>query len=940
MNALSSTLDLAPALVVLPGPQAAVCDGAGARLLTPADARKLAMSAPVVVAHAGLTAKRLELSAPARSRDIFDAMELYAFVRPARFCAPSATGLALALGLAEPKTIEAKALALRESCGLLLAELAETPWPTREEALATAETLGRAGWAWAAAVIAALRSKAVRDGWRGAGMDPWTRIPEWEDQAPVGEPGSKPIDPDAARARLAQVLSRVGLDEARPAQAEFAAETAYAFQPRDREGEPNLMLAEAGTGVGKTLGYLAPASLWAEANGPSVWISTYTRALQRQIERESHALYPDPEVRAKKAVVRKGRENYLCLLNLQEQVGAAMLGNGDLIGTALAARWARATRDGDMTGGDFPAWLPGLFAVGPAAQASPANLVDRRGECVHAACPRYRVCFIEKAVRGSRRADIVIANHALVLTQAAFDGARAARGLKSDVETTAPKRIVFDEGHHLFDAADAAFSAALSGAEAAELRRWIRGPEGRGRRGRGLEQRLGDLVGDREDARQALQQVIHAAAALPGEGWSGRIAPPSSEANPIGPVEAFLTAALEQLRARAAPSEVGQECSARPALDIVRETAGVAARALAAVETPLNALARRLEDLLDEEADELGGGDRARIEGALRGLDRRARMSLPAWRSMLRAIAEDAEDDPDFVDWFEATFLYGRVVDAACRRHWVDPTEPLQAAVLAPAHGVLVTSATLADSALEDPFSLAEMRTGAARFADRPKTLRLASPFDYAANAKAFVVTDVGREDPRQVAAAMRELFLAAGGGALGLFTAIRRLRTVYDRIAGPLAEGGLALYAQHVDPLEAGALVDIFRVEEDACLFGTDAVRDGVDVPGRSLRLLVFDRVPWPRPDLLHKARRGRFGGKAYDDGIARARIAQAFGRLIRRADDRGVFVMLDPAAPTRLFSSLPAGVTIQRVGLVEAIEATAAFLGTNADDRPTKQG
>jgi ATP-dependent DNA helicase DinG len=155
-------------------------------------------------------------------------------------------------------------------------------------------------------------------------------------------------------------------------------------------------------------------------------------------------------------------------------------------------------------------------------------------------------------------------------------------------------------------------------------------------------------------------------------------------------------------------------------------------------------------------------------------------------------------------------------------------------------------------------------------------------------------------------------------------------LRAVYERIAAPLAEAGLALYAQHVDPLESGALVDIFRVEEDACLLGTDAVRDGVDVPGRSLRLLVFDRVPWPRPDLLHKARRGRFGGKSYDDAIARARIAQAFGRLIRRADDKGVFIMLDPAAPTRLFSSLPAGVQLERVGLVDAIEATAAHLKT----------
>jgi ATP-dependent DNA helicase DinG len=401
--------------------------------------------------------------------------------------------------------------------------------------------------------------------------------------------------------------------------------------------------------------------------------------------------------------------------------------------------------------------------------------------------------------------------------------------------------------------------------------------------------------------------------------------------NPIGPIERLLVAVLEQLRARAAPSEVGMECAARPALDLVREMAREAAQALAAIEAPLVALARHLEDILDAEAATLEPSSRARIEGALRGLDRRARMTLPAWRSMLRAIDEDAEDDPDFVDWFDATFLYGRVVDAAMRRHWVDPTEPLTNAVIAPAHGVLVTSATLADPLLDDPFALAEMRTGAARLPDRPKTLKLASPFDYAAQAKALVVTDVSRDDARQVAAAMRELFLAAGGGGLGLFTAIRRLRAVHEKIAAPLADKGLALYAQHVDPLEVGALVDIFRAEQDSCLLGTDAVRDGVDVPGRSLRLLVFDRAPWPRPDLLHKARRARFGGKGYDDAVARGRIAQAFGRLIRRADDKGVFVMLDPASPTRLFSGLPPGVELQRVSLVEAIETVAGFLGTS---------
>ena len=390
----------------------------------------------------------------------------------------------------------------------------------------------------------------------------------------------------------------------------------------------------------------------------------------------------------------------------------------------------------------------------------------------------------------------------------------------------------------------------------------------------------------------------------------------------------FLAAMAVQLRARAEPTDLAPACAARPALPEAVAAARAVASALADIEAPLLALTRTLEDLLDQGAETLTGAERGRIEGVLRGLDRRARMTLPAWRGMLSTLdAEVAGDDPDFVDWFEGVVISGRLADTAFRRHWVDPTEPLVRTVLEPAHGVLVTSATLTDSAAEDPFALAELRSGGRRLASPPAHLRLASPFDYAACARAFVVTDVSKNDARQVGAAMRELFLAAGGGGLGLFTAIRRLRAVHEQIAAPLGDRGLSLYAQHVDPLEVGALVDIFRAEVDSCLLGTDAVRDGVDVPGRSLRLLAFDRAPWPRPDLLHKARRTRFGN-GWDDAITRGRIAQAFGRLIRRQDDRGVFVMLDAATPTRLFGALPEGVEVRRLTLVEVLEATRDFL------------
>src|SRR5690606_5753250 len=154
------------------------------------------------------------------------------------------------------------------------------------------------------------------------------------------------------------------------------------------------------------------------------------------------------------------------------------------------------------------------------------------------------------------------------------------------------------------------------------------------------------------------------------------------------------------------------------------------------------------------------------------------------------------------------------------------------------------------------------------------------------------------------------------GGGVLGLFTAIRRLRVVHGRIADRLARAGLPLYAQHVDPIDTGTLIDIFRDDPAASLLGTDALRDGVDVPGHSLRCVVMEQVPWPKPSILHRARRAAAsesgGGGAHDDRIIRARLAQAFGRLIRTREDSGHFVVLSPAFPSRLLSAFPPGTPV----------------------------
>ncbi len=183
------------------------------------------------------------------------------------------------------------------------------------------------------------------------------------------------------------------------------------------------------------------------------------------------------------------------------------------------------------------------------------------------------------------------------------------------------------------------------------------------------------------------------------------------------------------------------------------------------------------------------------------------------------------------------------------------------------------------------------------------------------------------------MAAAFRELFFAANGGAVGLFTAISRLQAIHAQIATPLEEAGIPVLAQHIDPLDTGSLLDIFRAEENSCLLGTDAIRDGVDVPGRALRLLVFDRVPWPRPTILHRERKKLFGGSNWDDRITRLRIKQGFGRLIRHGHDKGVFVMLDSRLPSRLLGAFPQDVPVFRSGLSEAINSIRDFLQETRD-------
>lgn len=884
------------------------------KILNAAQAILACGNKPTLVCHWPYTRARMNDA----DLNVIDILELYAFVHPAKFCVPTPAGLAKALGHTIPAALEDYPYSLLESVHYLLDDLANHPQKEQLLAIASAMGLNGKGWAWTPHVFAALGETYDPAGTVATRtlLNVWKNLPEWAEDSPPPPAGHLPVSGEEARDKLASVLVQSSHAESRAPQMNYVTRISEAFQPKTDPDQPLVVVAEAGTGVGKTLGYLTPASLWADKNQGSVWISTYTKNLQRQIEGELARIYPDPDIRAAKVAVRKGRENYLCLLNFEDVAAGAGLAKhiSTAIAAGLMARWVMQTRDGDLTGTDFPGWLPGLLG-----RANTSGLADQRGECIYSACDHYRRCFVERAVRKAKHTPLVIANHAVIMTQTYMAGP----------DDAMPQRYIFDEGHHLFDAADSTFAAHLTGQETHDLRRWIVGPEGSRRsRARGLKKRIEDLLAGDDEGLALLQEVMHHARFLPGDDWLRRL----KNNEPGGSTEDFLLLVMQQVNARAdgKNSPYSIETQTMPLLDGIVTRAAALRSDFRTLRSPLLRLALHLRERLSEQADTLSADSRKRFDAVAASLDRRG-SAMTAWIAMLETLETEMTPE-DCVDWFEIEKIEGQMYNLGLYRHFRDPVKPFAAALRPHAHSVAITSATLRDSGGSDEnfsgWETARAITGADALTDMPVTFSIPSPFDYAARTKVFIINDVRKDDIEQISSAYRALFTASGGGGLGLFTSIQRLRGVHKRIQGPLAQAGLTLFSQHVDGIDVGTLVDMFRDDVHSCLLGTDAVRDGVDVPGDSLRLIVFDRVPWPRATLLHKARREEFGRSAYDDRLTRLKLKQAYGRLIRRATDRGVFVCLDNMLPSRLLNAFPEGVQIERTGLADTVAKIKTFL------------
>ena len=320
----------ASALAVLPS-GAAWCEFGGRAILSDHSEirERLRNSDPVILCHGPVTARRLGV-------DVFpclDLLELFAFVRPAQFCVPTISGLASAIGQRLANDLVSQVQILPVILRSLLAELVEPEYPDAHFAGAVARRMAHEGWLWGESVLSALGGRT-----QSGDYNVWVHLSEWAEHASKQSPKIKSITSSETSERLAAL---VGADsEPRPELVTYASAVVSAFAPRDDVQATRVVIAEAGTGVGKTVGYIAPASVWVDKNEGVVWLSTFTKNLQSQIDRELDRLYPDQETKHKKVVIRKGRENYLCLLNYEEAVRVRSPGTTvDSGALGLIARW-------------------------------------------------------------------------------------------------------------------------------------------------------------------------------------------------------------------------------------------------------------------------------------------------------------------------------------------------------------------------------------------------------------------------------------------------------------------------------------------------------------------------------------------------------------------------------------------------------------------------
>ena len=581
------------------------------------------------------------------------------------------------------------------------------------------------------------------------------------------------------------------------------------------------LLVQAGTGTGKSLGYLVPALARVGESDQPIVVATATLALQaqivnRDIPRLLQALEPRPESQAQVALL-KGRNNYLCLHKLEggypeDEPDALfdMPSSTSRVGEEVVRlrEWADLTETGDRD-----ELKPGV------SDRAWAQVSVSAAECLGRRCPLVEECFSEMARSRAAEADIVITNHALLAINA-FEGMK----VLPEHET-----VIIDEAHELVDRVTGAVSGSLT---VAMVRRAARSVKKHSKADSGaLEMAAGTL----ETAFEGLAEGLL-------KGLDGRLLTAISAVN-----DAARTALSDTK-----PDGQDVDAGLQMARSRVSEVHDMSSRVLeASGEQDVLWISRQ------------GGWENGRYVAA-------------------------SDTDPATLNI--APLSVGLQLRDGL---FADRT-------------VILTSATLT---VGDSFDVAAGALGLqGEGAPRWTSIDVGSPFDYRKQGIMYVAGDLkppgfgvheGQLDR------LRELCEASEGGALGLFSSKRAA----ERAAEYMREhSDLNILLQGESSLKA--LVEEFSEDVDSCLFGTMSLWQGVDVPGDSCRLVVMDRIPFPRPDdPIAQARteavnrhRGN-GFMAVSAHHAAIRMAQGAGRLIRSVSDRGVVAVLDSRVATKRY-------------------------------------
>jgi ATP-dependent DNA helicase DinG len=650
------------------------------------------------------------------------------------------------------------------------------------------------------------------------------------------------LDPGSALA------AGIGAFEARPGQRRMLRAVARAFE------QGRHLLVEAGTGTGKSLAYLLPALAWARAGGGRVVIATHTVNLQEQLlEREIPLARRHLPVRT---ALLKGRGHYLCLKLWEEQLAR----EPDAASAGLAARvaaWLSVTRTGDreelgFMGEDEERW---------------AALSCEAVACTGKHCPWYDRCFLFRARRQAEEADVVVANHALLLADLNTGGQVLPEH----------RHVVVDEAHHLEDEASKSLGVRFGERRLASYLRGAGQRLGALRRLWEPESRIAGDVGQRAARAAAAARAAEAA---------------------VDAAEKEASAFFEGLR-----PWVGQ-----------RSGAGAHGRWTARFEPrreeddawrDLVATAERLAGRLGDLAEALGGA----AEALDPLVDERRRAELEALASQAGELAASCRlavgGAEGWVTWAEVAQRRGRPADAVLFGAPVDPGPILAERLFGERDSVVLTSATLA---VAGGFGFVAERLGLGADPDRYDALAVASPFDYRRQALLCVPRDLpaarGVEPPDYASAVgpfLVRLFRATGGRALCLFTSNRMLRAVHAWCKGPLERDGIVVLAQGADGSRS-RLAGALREPGATVVFGSASFWEGVDIPGEALSCVVLAQLPFWAPDIplvqarveaIEAAGRSSFEGLSLPQAVLR--FKQGFGRLIRGAGDRGVAVCLD---------------------------------------------